>query len=155
MSGAKTHQCPKCHGDLKQIVSKKNGKHYWVCQSAEEICSSIFSDRDGAPLLLTFGEPDPTCPCPECGQPMRMVRGGKFGDYWSCTAYPACDGTLDLNPHGGPVPDCPDDPDHGPMRLRPGKGGKFWGCRRYPECTATRELDGSQSKRKATESTNE
>ena len=142
------HTCPKCRGDLKRIQSKKNHKYYWICQSATEICNSIFLDRDGEPWLLRFGEPDLTCPCPDCGAPMRLVQGGKYGDYYSCTEYPKCKGTLDFAPGGGEPPKCPDDAGHGPMRLRPGReGSKFWGCRKYPECSATRELDGSRGKK--------
>ncbi|MHB1527835.1 MAG: topoisomerase DNA-binding C4 zinc finger domain-containing protein [Acidiferrobacteraceae bacterium] len=140
-------KCPRCKGDLKKIQSKKNQKFYWICQSAEEVCSAIYSDRNGEPLLLTFGEPDPTCPCPDCGQPMRLVQGGQFGDYWSCTAYPACKGTLDVMPDGSMPPPCPEDDEHGPMKIRPGKNGKFLGCRKYPECSATLEMDGSAGKK--------
>lgn len=146
---AKMYQCPKCHKhDLKRIVSKKNGKPYWICQGPTEVCDAIFSERDGEPLLLTFGDPDPTCPCPECNAPMRIVKGGQYGDYWSCTVYPKCKGALDIMPDGALPPLCPEDEEHGLMRIRPGKEGmRFLGCRRYPECTATLEIDGSPSKK--------
>ena len=141
------YKCPKCGDSLKQITSKKNGKHYWICQNAEEICKAIFSDRDGEPLLMQFGEPEQDCPCPDCGSPMRKITGGRYGDYYSCTAYPGCKGTIDIMPSGTLPPLCPEDPDHGPMRIRPGKKGKFLGCRRYPECSATLEMNGKPGKK--------
>ncbi len=144
---AKTYQCPKCHKhDLKRIVSKKNGKPYWLCQAPTEVCDAIFSERDGGPVLLVFGDPDPTSPCPECNAPMRIVKGGQYGDYWSCTAYPKCKGSIDIMPDGALPPLCPEDEEHGPMRRIKGKKGVFLGCRRYPECTATLEIDGSPFK---------
>lgn len=142
------HQCPKCGNDLKRIYSKKKSKHYWVCIGPEELCDAIYSERNGEPVLLVFGDPDPTCPCPECGAPMRMVKGGQYGDYWSCMAYPKCKGSLDIMPDGELPPPCPEDEDHGPMRIRPDKQGKCLGCRRYPEYTATLEMDGSPSRHK-------
>jgi len=27
--------------------------------------------------------------CPECGKPMRRIRG-KCGDFYGCTGYPTC-----------------------------------------------------------------
>ncbi len=32
--------------------------------------------------------------CPKCGNPMTP-RSGKHGDFWGCTRYPKCKGTLD------------------------------------------------------------
>lgn len=144
----KRDKCPKCHHDLKRIVSEKNGKPYWICQAPTEVCDRIYSERNGELLLLIFGDADPTCPCPDCEAPMRMVKGGQYGDYWSCTAYPKCKGTMDIMADGELPPFCPEDEAHGPMRIRPGKHGKFLGCRKYPECTATFETDGSPSRHK-------
>ena len=146
------HQCPKCGDTLKRIKSKRNQKFYWVCENAEEICNAIYSDRDGAPILLQFGDPESDVPCPDCGSPMRKITGGKYGGYYSCTTYPQCKGTIDIMPTGNLPPLCPEDPDHGPMRIRPGKNGKFLGCRRYPECSATLEMDGKPGKKPKRES---
>lgn len=143
---APVYKCPTCQADLKRVVSKKNGKPYWLCQGPTEACGGIYSERDGEPLPLVFGDPDPTCPCPDCQAPMRLVKGGRYGDYWPCTAYPKCKGSIDIMPDGELPPPCPEDEEHGPMRIRPGKPEKFLGCRRYPDCAATLELDGSPSK---------
>ena len=130
------HKCPKCGDALKRIQSKKNQKFYWVCENAEEICKAIYSDRDGEPVLLVFGEPQDDVPCPDCGSPMRKITGGKL---------PV--GTIDIMPTGNLPPLCPEDPEHGPMRIRPGQKGKFLGCRRYPECSATLEMNGKPGKK--------
>jgi hypothetical protein len=37
-----------------------------------------------------------TASCPKCGAPMRR-RDGKFGPFMSCTRYPACKGTRNLD----------------------------------------------------------
>lgn len=33
--------------------------------------------------------------CPECGFPME-VREGKYGYFWGCTNFPACENTLSI-----------------------------------------------------------
>lgn len=38
---------------------------------------------------------EPAPACPKCGQPMRRRRSAK-GEFWGCTAYPDCKGTLPL-----------------------------------------------------------
>jgi len=31
--------------------------------------------------------------CPKCGSPM-VLREGKWGEFWGCSDYPACDGIV-------------------------------------------------------------
>lgn len=137
--------CPQCGGDLKRAYSKRKERYYWFCQSAEEVCSAVYSDDDGEPKLTrTTREPVPGLDCPECGAGMLYVEG-KFGAFLSCSDRD-CNMTIDLaDPAQPPGPDnlpplCPDDPEHGFMRRRRGKKGDFWGCREYPGCTATEEV---------------
>lgn len=33
--------------------------------------------------------------CPQCGQPMRL-RKGRRGEFWGCSAYPTCTGTMEV-----------------------------------------------------------
>ena len=33
--------------------------------------------------------------CPLCGQPMRR-RAGRRGEFWGCSAYPTCRGTMEI-----------------------------------------------------------
>ena len=37
-------------------------------------------------------ESPPTCPGQECGRPM-VLRTGRYGSFWGCSAYPGCRGT--------------------------------------------------------------
>lgn len=141
----KTYRCPQCRADLKRIVSTKDPKPYWLCIGPTEACGGIVSARDGAPLLLR-GDPNPTCPCPDCGASMRLTQGGRYGDYWSYTAYPQCWGTIEAMPDGELPPPCPGDEEYGFMRIRSRKEGKGLGCRRYPDCTTLLERDGTPSK---------
>lgn len=39
--------------------------------------------------------------CPKCGAPMRL-RQGRYGAYYPCSAYPACDVTRKANADGSP-----------------------------------------------------
>lgn len=42
--------------------------------------------------------------CPKCGKEMRK-RSGKKGDFWGCTGYPDCRGTIDVgDEHNSPAP---------------------------------------------------
>lgn len=43
----------------------------------------------------TTSDSPPSPPCPKCGASMRR-RHGKFGEFLSCTTYPACKGTRNL-----------------------------------------------------------
>jgi ssDNA-binding Zn-finger/Zn-ribbon topoisomerase 1 len=71
---------------------------------------------------------------------MTRVEGGAHGDFYSCSGYPDCKSTIDLQGNGELAPLCPADGTHGHMRRRAGKNGVFWSCRR-DGCRATRELD--------------
>ena len=135
--------CPKCGTDLKRIFSKKKQKFFWMCMGATETCGAFYPDADGKPVLrcIKKGEPEADMPCPSCGSPMRKIVSGGSGDFYSCSKYPKCKGTIDIAPDGSLPPSCPEDATHGPMRLiRKGRNGPFWGCRVYPECKGTRKF---------------
>lgn len=154
------HHCPKCTWLLERVWSKKKDRYFWFCIQPNKkpdgtpVCGAVFSDEDGYPMIypsIKKSEPDPSVICPSCKAPMRLVQGGKFGDFWSCSSRETtgCKGTIDVldpaHPHKLP-PVCPEHPEHGHMRLRAGRNGRFLGCRKYPDCCATLELDGSSSK---------
>lgn len=42
---------------------------------------------------------DPAPECPQCGLPMRLRRSAR-GEFWGCTGFPACRGTLQLGTAG-------------------------------------------------------
>ncbi|HKJ09002.1 MAG TPA: hypothetical protein VKA76_07945, partial [Gammaproteobacteria bacterium] len=88
--------CPRCGDDLKRVYSQKRDRHYWFCQSAEEVCGKIYPDDDGKPVLKQIErEPVPDILCPECGAIMECVEGAKFGRFMSCSNSD-CQCTIDL-----------------------------------------------------------
>lgn len=40
--------------------------------------------------------------CGECGAPMTL-RGSKYGPFYGCSRYPACEGTHGAHPDGSPL----------------------------------------------------
>lgn len=53
-----------------------------------------FSERLMAKRIEARGMSDGPAPdCPQCGKPMRR-RTSKRGDFWGCSAYPECKGSL-------------------------------------------------------------
>ncbi len=140
------HHCPQCKARLKRVYSKKRERWYWHCPP-ESGCDAWYADRDGEPVLrpVRRSEPVDGVQCPECGEAMVWVEGGRYGPFWSCSTRREtnCPGVRDcLDPERGAVagnvsPNCPVDPDHGPMRRRDGVNGVFFGCRKYPDCDAT------------------
>jgi DNA topoisomerase I len=79
--------------------------------------------------------------CPECGSEMQ-VKLGRYGKFLSCTKYPDCKGTRQIDgttrPEPQEVPGEKCDECGSPMLLRHGRFGEFLGCARYPECKFVR-----------------
>ncbi len=146
MNTEQNYSCPACRDDLKRVFSKKKSRHFWTCQKKE--CGKWYADKNGAPQLrpVAKGEPDESVKCPECGVSMQKLTGAAYGDFYSCSRYPECKTTVDLQDDGSLAPPCPESPEHGPMRRRKGVNGLFWSCRRYPQCTATLEIERVQKK---------
>jgi len=91
--------------------------------------------------------------CPSCDSVLKL-RSGRFGHFWGCSAYPACQTTLqdrideqgEHHPIGLSSPVipaisadtkylCPKCGSH--LKKRQGQHGSFWGCTSYPACTYT------------------
>jgi DNA topoisomerase-1 len=74
--------------------------------------------------------------CENCGRPM-VLKKGRFGTFYACTAYPDCKTTKQI---GGPQrkPDqpleeqCPTCGNH--LVLKSGRFGEFTACSNYPAC---------------------
>ncbi len=88
-------------------------------------------------------EPSPYV-CEKCEKPM-VYRLGKNGRFLSCTGYPECTGTMNVDKDGKPVETpkvdvqcekCGKD-----MLLRKSRMGPFLGCSAYPECNGTMPCD--------------
>ncbi|MEW8139629.1 MAG: type I DNA topoisomerase [Candidatus Thiodiazotropha endolucinida] len=108
-----------------------------------------------------------TYQCPECGQPLRLIKN----KFWGCVSYPECrftasnnkgkPGTKQANSRGNTIDKTyPCVCDKGYLQRRKSKAREsyFWGCSRYPECKHTlpdnEGKPGEQRKKvKATEHT--
>ena len=66
----------------------------------EQLLSIIRAGLDGAPLVLPEPPPLQAPNCPACASAMvrrTARRGGLTGrDFWGCSRYPACRGTVDV-----------------------------------------------------------
>ncbi len=75
--------------------------------------------------------------CPECGSPMT-VKLGRYGKFLSCSRYPDCKGTRQIDGTQRPEPQVVEgemcEVCGSPMLLKHGRYGEFLGCSRYPEC---------------------
>jgi DNA topoisomerase-1 len=75
--------------------------------------------------------------CPKCGSEMQ-VKLGRYGKFLSCSKYPDCKGTLQIDgtqrPEPKEVPGEKCEECGSPMLMRYGRFGPFLGCSRYPEC---------------------
>lgn len=83
-------------------------------------------------------------PCPECGKPLRRMKGAK-GFFWGCTGYKDGCKVSFSDKAGRPVlvPKKPEASSKhrcmactSPLVRRPGKqkGTFFWGCSHFPQC---------------------
>jgi DNA topoisomerase-1 len=81
--------------------------------------------------------------CPQCGAPL-VLRFGRYGAFFACSAYPECGYTRNPEPEGGPAPAAdveipPCEKCGKPMALRRSRFGTFLGCTGYPECKNIRK----------------
>jgi DNA topoisomerase-1 len=68
--------------------------------------------------------------CPECGSPL-VIKHGRFGEFVSCSNYPACTYSRQLQKKiGVPCPRCGGDL----VERRSKRGRVFYGCGTYPAC---------------------
>lgn len=82
--------------------------------------------------------------CPQCGEKL-VYRWGKRGRFLSCSKYPKCKGTLNVDRDGKPFESrigarqcelCGK-----PMIIRQSRTGFFLGCSGYPDCRSTAPCD--------------
>ncbi|MGP0065569.1 MAG: type I DNA topoisomerase [Isosphaeraceae bacterium] len=77
--------------------------------------------------------------CPKCGKPL-MIRENKRGEkFLSCSGYPDCRESFNIDPEGNPVPSVVEteytcEKCGKPMAMRQGPRGPFLGCTGYPKC---------------------
>jgi DNA topoisomerase-1 len=98
--------------------------------------------RAGDEMEATRSQPSPY-KCPICEAEM-VYRWGKMGRFLSCSRYPDCRGTLNVDRSGEPL--IPEEPQNcelcgRPMVLRQSRTGFFLGCSGYPDCRSTIACD--------------
>ncbi len=97
--------------------------------------------------------------CPNCGKKMVLKRG-RFGNFLSCSDYPECKTSMDIDAEGNPAPreekvapviegidpeatrDC--EKCGKPMAVRTSRMGVFWGCTGYPKCKNLIPIEGAK-----------
>ncbi len=70
--------------------------------------------------------------CPECGSPI-IIRLGRFGEFYACSAFPKCKHTEPLEKQALGVK-CPKCQKGDLVAKRTKKGKIFYGCNQYPAC---------------------
>ena len=137
------------------VVKKGKFGGFLGCSGYPE-CKNIQNftlDETGA-IKIATATPGEEMICEKCGAKMTKKRG-KFGYFWGCTGYPACDHIVKSQRGSGetktkaPVEIAPDVvcPKCGKeMVIRSGRFGKFLGCSAYPVCKTIVNLKKSSAK---------
>ena len=113
-----------------KLRTGRNGSAFLGC-TAYPVC------RNTVPVKVAGGkaEAKPDVPtgekCPNCGHAL-VTRHGRFGDYVSCSNYPACrfKPPKPVTLTGVKCPVCKT----GDILVRRGRFGPFYGCSNYPSC---------------------
>jgi DNA topoisomerase-1 len=121
--------CEECGSPMK-LRTGRNGSAFLGC-TAYPVC------RNTVPVKVAGGkaEAKPDVPtgaaCPSCGHAL-VTRHGRFGDYVSCSNYPACrfKPPKPVTLTGVKCPKC----QTGEILVRRGRFGPFYGCSNYPAC---------------------
>lgn len=138
-------KCPACN-DGSQMVRKIANKEVFLGCVNWPKCGHTFSIGTDGKFIAK--EVETGIPCPDCSN-VLIKRNGKFGEFWSCSAYPTCNWKGKLNKDGEPVmsggaqttdQECPDCKTNMLVK-RAGKYGDFLGCKGYPTCSFTAQLD--------------
>jgi len=127
----------------KMVVKKGKFGSFLGCSGYPE-CKNIlnYAVDEGGQIKVAPTVDEEEMSCEKCGAKMTKKRG-KFGFFWGCSRYPACDHIVKLKRGGGPAkkaeateiatdvvcPNC-----SRAMIIRSGRFGKFLGCSGYPEC---------------------
>ena len=135
------HRCPKCATAMTAyLIDSQRRLH--ICANnpdcpAYEIEHGTFKIKGYDGPLLT---------CDKCGKDMQL-KTGRFGKYFSCTAYPDCKNTRKLLRSGEPAPPRADpvpmpelkcEQSDGYFVLRDGASGIFLASSNYPRSRETR-----------------
>jgi DNA topoisomerase I len=70
--------------------------------------------------------------CPKCGSPL-LIRLGRYGKFYACSAFPKCKHTESLEKNDLKI-NCPKCQKGKIVEKRTKKHKIFYGCDRYPDC---------------------
>ncbi len=119
--------CEKC--GAKMIVKEGRFGKFAACPNYPECKNTKPLTKEGkAPEEPK--KPETDMKCEKCGADM-VLRSGRFGSFYACSAYPTCKFTKQITkPLGVKCPDCGSD-----IVTKFGKNRTmFYSCEKYPEC---------------------
>ncbi len=130
LSEIEGQMCEEC-GSPMRLRTARTGSVFLGCTAYPRCRNAVNVSLQGGKPEARPDEPTGES-CPACGQPL-VKRHGRFGDYVSCSNYPACryKPPKPVTLTGVRCPECA----KGEIVERKGRFGPFYGCSRYPDCT--------------------
>ena len=135
------HRCPNCATAMTAyLIDAQRRLH--ICANHPD-CSAYEIEPGNFKIK---GYEGPLLTCDRCGQDMQL-KTGRFGKYFSCTAYPECKNTRKLLRNGEaappradpvPMPELHCEQSDGYFVLRDGASGIFLASSNYPRSRETR-----------------
>jgi DNA topoisomerase I len=121
--------------DLDEIAEGTKDMAPVVCGFLQSFSAHVEEQKD----KMSRPERPTDQTCPECGRPV-VEKFGKHGLWFlSCSGFPECKWSQQLDEEGNPLPDpegtgeeCPEC--GGELVARTGRFGPFVGCSNYPKC---------------------
>jgi len=130
---------------MEDELDKIEGAHLDWVHVLNEFYEPFKKSLDQAHIAMERVRAEPSdYHCPECGREM-VYRIGRNGRFLSCSGYPECTVSRNIDEEGKLLEDVvADDPCAvcgKPMILRKSRLGPFLGCTGYPECNHTLPSD--------------
>lgn len=128
--------------ELDKIEDEKKDWQKILSEFYEPFIEKVASGKKDIPSLKVvepIGED-----CPQCGEEL-VKRSGRFGEFISCSTYPKCKYTRNINADGEQEPneeatDLKCEKCGEPMVIKNSRRGKFYACSAYPKCKNTKSL---------------
>lgn len=119
--------CEKC--GARMVVKEGRFGKFAACPNYPQCKNTKPLSKDGTTVDETQNVPV-GMKCEKCGSDL-VLRNGRFGSFYACSAYPECKFTKPITkPLGVKCPDCGND-----IVTKFGKNRSvFYSCEKYPEC---------------------
>ncbi|MCQ2456807.1 MAG: topoisomerase DNA-binding C4 zinc finger domain-containing protein, partial [Clostridia bacterium] len=120
--------CDKC--GAKMVIKEGRFGKFAACPNYPECKNTKPLKRDGTPAEPEKKESVPGMKCEVCGSDM-VLRTGRYGSFYACSAYPKCKFTKQITkPLGVKCPECGAE-----IVTKFGRNKTmFYSCEKYPEC---------------------